>query len=108
MTQGVRVGGERKIAGVLNIDKTGRHVSISGTLTGFLFKEGRTWVAYCQGLDLSSCGMTEARALEAMSEAVNLWFGSCIGRGKLEEALAELGWVCKEYLALLGKRKRRG
>ncbi len=96
VAQGLRVPGDRRIGGVLRVERHGRRTTVAGTLTGFVFKEGRTWVAYCQSLDLSSCGVTEEKALAAVSEAIDLWFDSCIRRGALEKALGELGWVCQD------------
>jgi predicted RNase H-like HicB family nuclease len=88
--------GEKRIGGVLRVEQRGRELQVTGTLTGFVFREGDAWVAYCQGLDLSSCGETEEAALAAVTEAINLWVWSCIERGTLEQALGEMGWVCQE------------
>lgn len=88
--------GERRIGGVLRIEKRGRNMTISGTLSGFLFKEGKSWVAYCQSLDLSSCGETEEDALDSVEQVIKLWLESCIQRKTLGDALAELGWVCQK------------
>lgn len=96
MAQSLPVPGDRRIGGVLRVERRGRGTTVTGTLTGFVFKEGRTWVAYCQGLDLSSCGATEDAALAAVSKAIKLWVESCIERGTLEQALGELGWVCQD------------
>jgi predicted RNase H-like HicB family nuclease len=88
--------GERRIGVVLRIEKRGRHTTISGNLSGFVFKEGRAWVAYCQSLDLSSCGESEEEALDAVGQAIALWLESCIQRQTLEDALAQLGWVFQD------------
>ncbi|MBI5491020.1 MAG: hypothetical protein HY905_27060 [Deltaproteobacteria bacterium] len=68
---------------------------MSGRLAGFLFREGQTWVACCASLDLASGGPTQAAALDATQHAIRLWLDSCVKRGTLERALAELGWVCQ-------------
>jgi len=88
--------GEHRIGGVLRVEKRGRKMIVAGNLSGFVFKEGKSWVAYCQTLDLSSCGDDEAGALDSLERAISAWLESCIQRGKLEEALAELGWVCQD------------
>ena len=90
------VPGDRRIGGVLRVEKRGRQTTVAGTLSGFVFKEGGAWVAYCQSLDLSSCGPTEEKALAAVTKAIKLWVESCLRRGTLEQALGELGWVCQD------------
>jgi predicted RNase H-like HicB family nuclease len=88
-------GQGRVIGGILHIEKKGRQIKVMTTLSGRVFKEGETWVAYCQGLDLSSCGNTKEKALEAISKAITLWFESCAQRKTLEQALTQLGWICE-------------
>ena len=96
VTRARAVPGDRRIGGVLRVERRGRRTSVAGTLTGFVFKEGAAWVAYCQSLDLSSCGATEDAALAAVGEAITLWVESCLRRGTLGQALGELGWVCQD------------
>lgn len=69
-------------------------VEITGRLRlrCYVHQEGRFWVSYCPSLDLSSQGDTREEARDAVSEAAQLWFDSCVERGTLAEALAELGW----------------
>ena len=57
-----------------------------------LFKEGQSYVAYTPVLDLSSCGKTEKKALQNISEAAQLFIKECIKDGTLEEVLQSLGW----------------
>ena len=45
-------------------------------------------------------GDSREKALEALSEAVNLWIESCVRRGTLREALGELGFVAVQRLPL--------
>ena len=96
MAQSLPVSGERRIGGMLSVTRQGKKTSVVGTLDGFVFKEGRAWVAYCRSLDLSSCGTSPEAALRAVEEAIGLWIESCIERGTLEAALSELGWVCQD------------
>lgn len=85
-----------RLAGRLRIDygPRGKVQRVYGSLSGFLFQEGKTWVAYCRELDVSSCGATTAEALRNVQEAIELFFESCVERGTIEAALSELGWVC--------------
>ena len=62
-------------------------------LKTWLRREGGTWVAWCQALDVLSQAETEQGAKEALREAVELWFGSCVARGVLAEALLSVGFV---------------
>ena len=52
-----------------------------------LFKEGQSYVAYTPVLDLSSCGKTEKKALQNISDAAQLFIKECIKDGTLEEVL---------------------
>ncbi len=56
-------------------------------------KHGQHWTARCVPLDVFSQGNTKEKALASLSEAVQLWFESCIDRDVLSEALAEAGFV---------------
>lgn len=84
-----------RIAGKLRIDLGPRGAvrGIAATLTGYLFREGRAWVAYCRELDLSSVGEDEKEALCNVQEVIQLFFESCLERGTLLDALHELGWI---------------
>ena len=56
-------------------------------------QDGRDWVVRCPMTDVTTQARTKRRALECLREAVELWFESCIGRGVLDEALQEAGFV---------------
>lgn len=62
-------------------------------LKTWLRREGGTWIAWCQALDVLSQAETEQGAKEALREAVELWFESCVARGVLAEALLNVGFV---------------
>ena len=62
-------------------------------LKTWLRREGGTWIAWCQAIDVLSQAETEQGAKEALREAVELWFGSCVARGVLAEALLGVGFV---------------
>lgn len=55
-------------------------------------RSGSAWAAWCVPLDVLSQGETKAKAVEALKEAVELWFASCISRGVLQKALIEAGF----------------
>lgn len=55
-------------------------------------RQGDVWVAWCPPLDVLSQAETKSKAIEALTEAVDLWFESCISRGVLDKALAEAGF----------------
>ena len=60
------------------------------------FDEGH-WIAWCPSIDLYTQARSKVQALEAIREAVELWFESCTERGVLEEALREAGFERVEY-----------
>jgi len=62
-------------------------------LKTWLRREGGTWIAWCQAIDVLSQAETEQGAKEALQEAVELWFESCVARGVLAEALLDVGFV---------------
>lgn len=51
------------------------------------------FIAWCPGLGVLSQAETQQGAMEALREAVELWFESCIERGSLAEALHEVGLI---------------
>ncbi len=53
------------------------------------FKEDETYVAYCQELDISSCGNTVDHAREMLKTAVRLFLEETEKMGTLEEILEE-------------------
>ncbi len=59
------------------------------------FKEGRSVVAYCRVLDLTTCGKNLKDAQRMFHEAATLFFEELISMGTLEEALLDLGWQKK-------------
>ena len=56
-------------------------------------RDGRQWVVWCPAIDVMTQARTKKEALEALREAVELWFESCIERGVLDTALKEVGWL---------------
>lgn len=59
-------------------------------------KDGRAWVAICPAIDVASQSRTKMGALASLSEAVGLWFESCISRGVLDQALQDSGFKRSE------------
>ncbi len=56
-------------------------------------RDGNIWIAHCLPLDVYSQGDTKEKALASLTEAVHLWFESCLDRDVLSEALAESGFT---------------
>ena len=56
------------------------------------FKEGRTFVAHTRELDVSSCDITEQKAVLNLKEAVRLFLEEAAKMGTLEQILAEAGY----------------
>ena len=56
-------------------------------------RDGQQWVVWCPAIDVMTQAGTKEAALESLSEAVELWFESCIERGVLDAALKEVGFV---------------
>jgi len=52
-------------------------------------QDARDWVAICPAIDVASQARTKAGAIASLSEAVGLWFESCISRGVLDQALED-------------------
>jgi predicted RNase H-like HicB family nuclease len=67
-------------------------VNLSVRLEAAFRQEGDSWLAWCPPLDVMTQAESKKAALESLKEAVELWFESCIERGVLEEALAEVGF----------------
>ena len=57
-----------------------------------IFKEGKTFVAYAQELDVSSCGRTKEKAFANLKEAVRLFLEEAEKMGTLETILEEAGY----------------
>ena len=58
-----------------------------------LRRDGTAWLASCPAIDVVTQAGAKKQALANLAEAVELWFESCIARGVLEEALAEVGFA---------------
>lgn len=71
------------------IKSTGIEVS----LTGFIFKEDDTWVAYAPAVDVSSYGDSVEEAAEGLKDSVYLILEDLKETGRLEEDLRRLGWL---------------
>ncbi len=66
-------------------------VKISVDMPMEMHKEGRYYVASCPVLDVMSQGTTRKKAKENLTEAIGLFFMSCMQRGTLDKALKECG-----------------
>jgi len=56
-----------------------------------IFKEGKTFVAYAQELDISSCGRTKEKAFANLKEAVRLFLEEVEKMGTFESWRAPSG-----------------
>lgn len=61
-------------------------------LNSWFRRDGRAWLAWCPSIDVRTQARTKKGALEALREAVQLWFESCIERDVLDAALKEVGF----------------
>lgn len=66
---------------------------LSVKLKTWFRRDGGTWIAWCRSINVLSQAETKRGAVEAIREAVELWFESCVERGALAEALGEVGFV---------------
>lgn len=67
-------------------------IKISFTLPVAISKRERWVVAACPALDIVSQGATEREAKDNLTEALHLFFESCIERGTLFEVLKDCGF----------------
>ena len=58
-----------------------------------IFKEDNAFIAYTPALDLSTAGETFEIAKKRFNEAVKIFFNEVIGKGTLDEVLADNGWT---------------
>ena len=57
-----------------------------------IFREGKTFVASAQELDISSCGRSKEKAFTNLKEAVRLFLEEAEKMGTLETILEEAGY----------------
>jgi predicted RNase H-like HicB family nuclease len=67
-------------------------ITLNVRLKADLRPDGDQWVAWCRPLDIVTQADSKDAALGSLEEAVQLWFESCLERGVLEDALAEVGF----------------
>ena len=68
-------------------------ISYGVKLEAWFRRDGREWLVWCPAIDVMTQARTKKQALESLSEAVELWFESCIDRGVLDDALKEVGFT---------------
>lgn len=56
-------------------------------------QDGEDWIANCVPLDIATQESSRDGAIEAIKEAIDAWFESCIERNMLDEALQEAGFL---------------
>ena len=77
----------------LSVSKAENVISIKASLVATIAKEKPgLYVSYCPALDLYSQGKTERDAEKKIIEATELFIGSCLERGVLNEVLKECGF----------------
>ena len=65
-------------------------VTLDVKLRAFVKRETKSrWAAVCPAIGVASQGRTQESAKRSLTEAVELWFESCIERGVLDRALRE-------------------
>ena len=57
-----------------------------------IFRENKTYIAYCPELDVSSCGVSIEQAKENLKTAVRLFIEEAEKLGTLEDILIESGY----------------
>lgn len=62
------------------------------SLPVFIFRESRSYIAYCPILDLSTSARSAEKVRERFSEAANAFFEELIEEGRLDDVLGDLGW----------------
>jgi len=67
-------------------------MSVNLKLPFEISKKEKWFVASCPVLDVFSQGYTEEEAKSNLSEALSLFFSSCIDRGTLSDVLKECGF----------------
>jgi len=67
-------------------------IGVESKLPVMVLKEGGMFVVYSPALDLSTCGPTYEEALKNFGEAIEIFFGECLRRETLDDALASCGW----------------
>ena len=70
--------------------------------------QGNWYVSCCPVLDVFSQGETKEKALSNLSEALRLFFLSCLERGTLDEVLKESGFVPMKRPSLQRKAFPKG
>ena len=61
-------------------------------LEGSVSQHQDRWVGECPAIQVVTQGSTEEATVQALRDAVALWFESCIARGTLDSALEECGF----------------
>lgn len=57
-----------------------------------IYKQGRSFVAYCPALELSAYGSTSEDAQLAFQDNLRIFFSETRRKGTLEKILLKLGW----------------
>lgn len=57
-----------------------------------ILKQGKSYVAFCPVLDLSTAGKSTKDARSKIVEAINIFLEEIVEAGTVNEVLPELGW----------------
>jgi predicted RNase H-like HicB family nuclease len=69
-----------------------------------IFRENKTYIAYCPELDVSSCGVSIEQAKENLKTAVRLFIEEAEKLGTLEDILIESGYKKDDFGKWLSPR----
>ena len=72
-----------------------KKIALQAELPVFIFREGKSFIAYTPALDLSTVGKTYQEARKRFREAANIFFEEIVDGGTIEEVLSENGWQRK-------------
>ncbi len=70
-----------------------RGKSIKAFLTVITFQENQTWVSYIPSIDIASSGDTVKESIEAVKEAVIIFFEYTMKKNTLLIELEKFGWA---------------
>lgn len=85
----------------------GEIITLEVKLHAFVRRETKSrWIATCPTVGVVSQGRTRESAKQSLSEAVELWFESCVERGVLDQAMREANFRAVPHGKLAGARAR--
>ena len=83
----------KKMVGTVEYEQQQHQVTFRMRVPAGVKKDGGTFVASCDILDVHSQGETEKQALENLVEALQLFVETCFEKGTLEQVLQAQGFA---------------